>query len=97
MADALRPADRVRREDGRTGVLNGVFAEAVAWVSWDDDRPGYESIEISLRWNALRSVRFHQSQRVFQVRKMLTIAPTIRDHNGRAGRCLWPPRCSVPK
>ena len=45
MADALRPADRVRREDGRTGVLNDVFAEAVAWVSWDDDRPGYESIE----------------------------------------------------
>ena len=44
MADNLRPADRVRREDGRTGVLNGVFAEAVAWVSWDDDRPGYESI-----------------------------------------------------
>jgi len=32
------------REDRRTDVLNGVFAEAVAWVSWDDDRPGYESI-----------------------------------------------------
>jgi len=44
MADDLRPADRVRREDGRTGVLIGVFAEAVAWVSWDDHRPGYESI-----------------------------------------------------
>ena len=45
MADTLRPADRVCREDGRIGVLDGVFAEAVAWVSWDDDRPGYESIE----------------------------------------------------
>ena len=44
MADNLRPADRVRPRRWRTDVLNGVFAEAVAWVSWDDDRPGYESI-----------------------------------------------------
>jgi hypothetical protein len=45
MTDKLRQGDRVRCEYGRTGVLNGVFAEVVAWVSWDDDRPGYESIE----------------------------------------------------
>ena len=45
MTDKLRQGDRVRREDGRTGVLNGIFAEVVAWVSWDSDRPGYENIE----------------------------------------------------
>jgi hypothetical protein len=45
MTDKLRQGDRVRCEYGRTGVLNGVFAEVVAWVSWDDDRLGYESIE----------------------------------------------------
>jgi hypothetical protein len=45
MTDKLRPGDSVRCEAGRTGVLNGIFAEVVAWVSWDDNRPGYESIE----------------------------------------------------
>jgi hypothetical protein len=45
MTDKLRQGDRVRCEYGRTGVLNGVFAEAVAWVCWDNDLPGYESIE----------------------------------------------------
>ena len=44
MADNLRPLIPCGREDRRTDVLNGVFAEAVAWVSWDDDWPGYESI-----------------------------------------------------
>ena len=45
MTDKLRQGDRVRAEDGRTGVLKGIFAEVVAWVSWDNHRPGYENVE----------------------------------------------------
>lgn len=45
MTDKLWQGDRVRSEDGRIGVLSGIFAEGVAWVSWDNDRPGYESIQ----------------------------------------------------
>ena len=45
MNDKLRQGDRVRSEDGRTGIVNEIFAEMVAWVSWDDDRPGYEDIQ----------------------------------------------------
>ena len=45
MTDKLRQGDRVRSEDGRTGILNGIFAEVVAWVFWDHDQPGYENIE----------------------------------------------------
>ena len=45
MTDKLRQGDRVRHDDGRAGVLDGIFAGAVAYVRWDNDRPAYESIQ----------------------------------------------------
>jgi len=45
MTDKLRPGDRVRGPDGRTGVICEIFSEVLAWVSWENDRPSYESVE----------------------------------------------------
>ena len=45
MTDKLRRGDRVRGPDGRTGVICEIFSEVLAWVSWENDRPSYESVE----------------------------------------------------
>ena len=71
-------------------MLNGVFAEAVAWVSWDDDRPGYESISsLSKVERAAEREVPSQSLRANLAQTMLRSARTIPDHNGRERRFPW--------
>ena len=87
MTDKLRQGDRVRSEDGRTGVLNGIFAEVAAWGRGITTGPATRILKSSRRWCAPQNVRPHQSRSVNQARRMLKSVPAIRDHNGRGREC----------
>jgi hypothetical protein len=45
MINALHPGDCVRHDDGREGIIDGIYAEAVALVRWDEQTVSYESTE----------------------------------------------------
>jgi hypothetical protein len=45
MNRALHPGDCVRHDDGREGIIDGIYAEAVALVRWDEPAVSYESTE----------------------------------------------------
>ena len=40
----LHLGDRVRSKDGREGVIDGVYADGVALVGWDQGPPSYEAL-----------------------------------------------------
>ena len=45
MNSALHPGDCVRHDDGREGIIDGIYAEAVALVRWDEQTASYELTE----------------------------------------------------
>ena len=88
---ALRRGDRVRHRDGHYGTLDGVFADTVAFVYWEDQRlPSYERITHLSKAKTVAAERRAPSK---QGRKMDREAE--EEGSPRFPRSKWPRTRSV--